>query len=121
MTKHSENTEPSNSTKPVLCTVNKVRSKILEIQYLSMICQTIGFDCFTEFMPHCNQFKVQLYDGKWAVGREAIETYFYIDNEEKSIDKANNVIYQLKSIIKKSKIDYEQLMQIENVSYSYRF
>jgi hypothetical protein len=121
MIKHSENTEPSNSTKPVLCTVIKIRSKILEIQYLAMICETIGFHCFTEFMPHCNQFKVQLYDGKWKTGRESIDTEFYIDNEERSLDKANNVIFQLKSIIKKSKIDYEQLMQIENVSYSYRF
>jgi hypothetical protein len=121
MTKQNLTTEPSNSTKPVLCTVIKIRSKILEIQYLSMICETIGFHCFTEFLPHCNLFKIQLYDGEWKVGREAIETEFYIDNKQKSIDKANNVIYQLKTIIKKQKINYEELMQVENVSYAYRF
>jgi len=117
----SNEAENSNKSKPLLCTVNKVRAKVLEIQYLAMICETIGFHCFTEFMPHCNQFKIQLYDGRWSVGREAIETEFYIDNEEKSIDKANSVIYQLKSIIKKRKFNYEALVQVENVSYSYRF
>ena len=113
--------QSGNISKPLLCTVNKVRAKVLEIQYLAMICETLGFHCFTEFMPHCNLFKIQLYDGKWSVGREAIETEFYVDNKEKSIDRANEVIYQLKSIIKKNKINYEELMQVENVSYSYRF
>lgn len=121
-TKTTDNlTDTGNCLKPLLCTVIKVRSKVLEIQYLSMICETIGFDCFTEFMPQVNKFKVQLYDGKWSVGREAIETEFYIDNEEKSLDKANSVIYQLKSIIKKQKINYEELMHVENVYYTYRF
>lgn len=99
----------------------KIRSKVVEIQYLAMICETIGFHCFTEFIPHCNLFKINLYDGEWKVGRESIEAEFYIDNEEKTIEKANSVIYQLKHIIKKSKINYEKLIQVENISYNYHF
>lgn len=99
----------------------KIRSKILEITYLAMLCETIGFHCFVSYSPHVNQCNIMLHDGKWKSRGKSINTEFYLNDDKKTLSKADRVIYQLKSILKKNKINYEQLMQVERIEYDYTF
>jgi hypothetical protein len=99
----------------------KIHKKILEIQYLAIICKLSQYDCFTQYNAHVNTFDVRLYNGSWNRDSQSIDTSFKIDNSKHSLEKADSVIYQLKSIIKKKGIDYENLLQEERISYHYRF
>ncbi|CAD0220368.1 hypothetical protein [Chryseobacterium sp. JV274] len=99
----------------------KIRSKICEIQYLSMLCKTIGFDCFTDFAAHVNQFSVSLHNGKWNRDSQPIKTEFYVEDSHHPLQKADSVIYQLKQILKKNKINYSELIEVERIEIDYRF
>lgn len=99
----------------------KIRSKICEIQYLAMLCNECSFHCFTRFSPHVNRFNVDLHNGKWNKDNECIITEFVVEDTKHSIEKADSVIYQLKSILKKNEIDYSQLIEVERIEIDYRF
>lgn len=99
----------------------KIRSKICEIQYLAMLCKEQNYHCFTEFSAHVNMFNIRLYNGKWTSDKGSIRAEFSVTDSEYALGKADSVIYQLKSILKKEKIDYSELMEIERIEIDYRF
>lgn len=87
----------------------EIRIKICEIQYLAILCQKVIIHCFTRFSPHVNRFSIDIYDGEWSKDGEYIQTDFSVEDTKQSIEKADCVIQQLKSILKKGKIDYAEL------------
>lgn len=89
----------------------KIRSKICEIQFLSMLCQELGFDCFTRYHANVNSFEISLNFGKWSRDSKKADTEFYIDDSGACLEKADAIIYQLKSILKKGNIDYSELLK----------
>jgi len=80
-----------------------IRKKILEITKLAMVCETKGSHCFIEYSAHVNWFTVRIFDGKWDSAKtpKIVEFYLYDDTAS---SKADSVIRQLKSIIKKNNL-----------------
>lgn len=99
----------------------KIRSKINEIMFLSILLKDINFDCFVSFEAHINQISIRLFDGLWKSSKEPISIDFGISDHKTSLDKADRVIWQLKSILKKHSIDYSTLIQIERIEIDYTF
>lgn len=70
MTKHSENTEPSNSTKPVLYAVLKLST---EIEYTNPItqeqvtCKLGGFAGYIPVFATIEEAKISAQDGKYQI------------------------------------------------------
>ena len=100
---------------------SKVRAKIIEIQYLALLCEEIGYYCFTNYSPHVNQFEVRLHSVEKSYTKGEIRTEFYVKGNEYSIEKCNNVIYQLKSLLKKKTVDYSKLYKEERIEIDYVF
>lgn len=99
----------------------KIRAKICEIQFLAMLCQEVGFDCFTRYHAHVNKFEVSLNFGKWSRDSQKTDTEFHVNDSKFSLEKSDSVIYQLKSILKKGNIDYSELIQVERIEIDYIF
>jgi hypothetical protein len=99
----------------------KIKSKILEIQFLAMQCTELGQDCFTQYSAHVNMFSIDLHDGKWSFQSKPIAQEFSVDDSKKSLEKADRILYQLRRVVRKKGIDLERLIQIEEVSFKYRF
>lgn len=100
---------------------SKVRAKITEIIYLAMLCEEIGYYCFINYQAHVNKFEVRLHDNHEKWDDKPITTEFYIKGSDYELNKCNNVIYQLKSILRKNKVDYNKLYEIERIEIDYVF
>jgi len=98
----------------------KIKSKILEIQFLAMQCTELGHHCFTNYAGHINKFSIDLHEGEWESNSEPLTQDFKVEDSEESLEKAHRIIYQLRFFLRKKKINYERLIQIERVSYDYR-
>jgi len=100
---------------------SKIRAKITEITYLAMLCEEIGFYCFVSFQAHVNQFSVKLHSVKKSYVKGEISTRFYLSDERYALEQCNSILYQLKSLLKKNKVDYSKLYEQERIEIDYVF
>lgn len=93
--------------------IKELRQKIVEIMYLSMICEKMGYHCFIEYSPHVSKVRFQLYYGEWIDGLEPDETEIELDCPEEEIEseieKVNKVGDELKTTLENLGIDYLSL------------
>ena len=78
--------------------IDKIKLKVLEIQYLAVLCEEHGQHCFANYSPHVPVFNVSIHKGKWTKDHdpyETLDTTIYFEERQEYLDLAEQVVTQL--------------------------